>query len=95
MSDVLGSLSEVSPQAFKPSIYTICVAVLEALPSFAHIASNRRLTTGQAMRLTNATKESTIPKPLFGEGPIMLVKSKADSSSLQIANLPLPTAAIM
>ena len=59
--------------------------------SCLHILSQRRPTTGQTNRPTTVANESRTPRPLLGDGPIMLAKSKPDSTessqSAKIASL--------
>ncbi|KAL8849362.1 MAG: hypothetical protein Q9221_005660 [Calogaya cf. arnoldii] len=69
----------------------------DSSPSFRHIASHLRLKTGQTNHPTNIpARESTIPSPRLGEGPIMFVNSIEDAMEPgQMMKSPFPTASMM
>lgn len=72
-------------------------ALLDSSPSLLHMASHLRLRIGQTNQPTIIPdRESIIPSPRFGEGPIMLVNSSDEAIEPgQIMKSPFSTAAMM
>lgn len=81
----------------EPFVLNLHLALLCSSPSLRVMDSHFHLRYGQRRHPVNTeSKESTMPNPLFGDGPIMLVKSNEPASEpLQMMKSPLSTAEVM